>query len=829
MNAIFRELTYSFRGLRKNPAFTVVVVLTLGLGIGANAAIFSLLDQVLVRSLPVQDPDRLVLFDGPGAFQGRTMNAMTFSYPMYKDLRDRNEVLTGLLARMPMSMTVAWKGQAERVSGELVSGNYFEVLGVRPSLGRLFNQADDRTPGAHPIAVLSHGFWQRRFGGDPSILNQTIIVNGQPLTIVGVSAPGFAGLQVGTSADVLVPVMMKPQMTPTWNDLDNRRSRWVNVMGRLAPGMRRELAATQLNVVYRQANEEELAAISNASESFRKRFLEKRLEVLEGGRGLSDLRAQFSTALIVLMCMVGVVLLIACANVANLLLARTTTRQKEISLRLALGAGRTRIVRQQFVDSLVLAVAGAAMGLVLATWTGTLLLSAMPGSETARSLSASPDVRVVGFTLTLAVLTALIFGIAPALQATRPAAAAALKEEGGALAGGGRQARLRRVLVVGQVAMSMLLLAGAGLFARSLYNLRSVDPGFSVEHMLTFAIDPTLSGYDQPRLRRLYEDMQRELTNLPGVRSVSMSEIGVLNGNQWGMTVRIDGYQAREGEDMNPNVDGVGPRFFSTMGIPLIRGREFTDADAQGAPRVAIINETMAKRYFGDSNPVGRRFGFGRDRATEIEIVGVAQNVRTQQLRDEAPRFVYIPYAQNSELTQLTFFVRATGDPSSIGTGIRRTVQRLDANLPVFDMKTMEMQVAESLFVERMVAGLSVAFGGLATLLAAIGLYGVMSYAVTRRTREIGIRMALGAERRGVLWLVLKEVAILSAIGVTIGLAAAFYATRKIEAQLYGVTPMDPATMIVAVIALLGVAMLAGFIPARRATAIDPMQALRAD
>ena len=829
MHVILREVKHAARGLRKNPGFAAVVILTLGLGIGANAAIFSLMDQVLMRTLPVQAPDRLVLLDGPGAFQGRTYNRMTFSYPMYTDFRDRNEVFSGVLARFPTAMTLVWNGQSERVSGELVSGNYFEVLGVRPAIGRVFNAADDRRPGAHPVAVLGHGYWLRRFGGNASVLNSTIVLNGHSLTIVGVAAPGFNGLQVGRRVDVMVPLMMKAQMTPTWNDLDNRRSRWLTVMGRLKPGVSAEQAEVQLNVVYRQINQQEIEAIPNASESFRKRFVEKHLEVLPGARGLSDLREQFSTALIVLMCMVGVVLLIACANVANLLLARTTTRQKEIAVRLALGAGRGRIVRQHFIESLLLAGGGALVGLVLAGWTGTLLLAALPGTETSRALSAVPDARVVVFTLGLAAVTALVFGIAPSLHATRHTAAATLKEESGSVAGGGRQARVRRALVVGQVALSMLLLAGAGLFARSLYNLRAVDPGFQSDRLLTFSVDPTLNGYEPPRTLRLYEDLQQALLAVPGVRSVSMSEVGVLTGNQWGMTVRIDGYQSTEGEDMNPSVDGVGPRYFSTMGIPLVSGREFNEKDVQGAPRVAIINETMARRYWGDTSPIGRRFGFGRQQATDIEIVGVVKDVRSQELRAEAPRFVYIPYLQDESLTQLTYYVRAAGDESAVATAIRQTVQRLDPNLPVFDLKPMAIQVGESLFVERMVAALSVAFGALATVLAAIGLYGVMSYAVARRTREIGIRMALGAARRSVLWLVLKEVAVLAVLGVAGGLAGAFYVTRRVESQLFGVAPNDPLTLGAAVIMLLVVALLAGLLPARRATGIDPILALRAE
>jgi putative ABC transport system permease protein len=827
MQAFWRDLRHAIRRLRRSPGFALVVILTLGLGVGANAAIFSLMDQVLIRPLPVRQPSELVLLDGPGAFQGRTFNEMTFSYPMYKDFRDQNEVFSGVLARFPTQMTVVWKGQSERVEGELVTGNYFEVLGVTPAVGRVFNAADDRTPGAHPVAILSHGYWLRRFGGDPSILNQPLVVNGHAMSIVGVSQPGFAGIQVGRSADVVVPMMMKAEMTPTWNDLDNRRSRWLTIMGRRRPGVSTAQVESQLNVVYRQVNAQEIKDIKNASDTFRQRFVAKHLNVLDGARGLSDLRSQFSTPLIVLMCMVAVVLLIACVNVANLLLGRATSRQREIALRLALGANRSRIVSEQFVESLVLAMAGAAIGLVLAAWTGSLLLATLPGNG-ASTLTATPDLRVVGFTLAISLLTALACGIAPALAATRSTVTSALKEEAGSVAGGGRQARLRRALVVAQVAMSMLLLAGAGLFARSLYNLRSVNPGFQVDSLLTFNVDPSLNGYQPEHVLSLFERIQQELSAIPGVRDVSMAEIGVLTGNQWGMTVRVEGYTRKEDEDMNPTVDGVGTRYFSTMGIPLVAGREFTEKDTTGAPKVAIINQTMAHYFYGDNNPIGRRIGFGRDPDTTIEIVGVVKDVRALQLRDQPVRCVYLPYRQDASLTSLTYYVRSAG-VSSIGASVRQAVQRIDPNLPIVDMKTMEAQVGESLYVERLVAILSVAFGGLAVLLAAIGLYGVMSYAVARRTREIGIRMALGAERSGVLWMVLREVALMAILGIVTGLGVAVYLTRQVRSVLFGLSPGDPATFAATVACLFLVALLAGFVPARRATAIDPNLALRSE
>jgi predicted permease len=829
MNGFGREMKFAFRALRKQPGFAAVVILTLGLGIGANTAIFSLLDQVLLRRLPVRDPQQLVLLDGPGAFQGFTYNKQTFSYPMYRDFRDRTEVFSGVLGRMPTAATLTFNGQSERVNAEVVTGNFFDVLGVRPALGRVLSPSDDGAPGTNPVVVLSYGYWTRRFGGDPSILNQAISINGHPMTVVGVSARGFEGVQVGAPPDVMAPVTMKAQMTPTWNDLENRRARWLTVMARLSPGVTRERAEAQMNVVYRQILQAEVATLpTTSSQAFRERFVSKHLDVLPGARGLSDLRSQFNTPLVVLMCMVGVVLLIACANIANLLLARAASRQREVSIRLALGAGLGRIVKQQLAESVVLAAGGAGVGLLFAAWTGSFLLAALPGNGGDRGLHANPDARVIVFALALALVTALVFSIMPSFHATRTSVSGALKEEAGSVAGGGRQARVRGALVVAQVALSMVLLSGAALFARSLFNLKSVDPGFAIDHLVAFSIDPSLSGYDVARSRTLFQRIQTELASLPGVRSVSMAEIGPLTGNDWGMTIKVDGYVPKENEDMNPSVDAVGPGYFSTLGVPLVAGREFTPADESTSPRVAVINETLARYFFGSTNPIGRRFGFGRDRATDIEIVGVVKDTRSQNLRKEPVRFVYIPYTQDPSLGSLSFYVRAATDAAP-ASSIREAVQRVDPSLPMYDMKTMSTQVDESLFVDRMVAALSVAFGALATLLAAIGLYGVISYAVARRTREIGIRMALGAERTRVLWLVLREAAVLAGAGIGAGIVAALLLVRYVQSQLYGLSATNPRTMLAAAVVLAFVALLAGYVPARRATAIDPILALRTE
>jgi predicted permease len=552
----------------------------------------------------------------------------------------------------------------------------------------------------------------------------------------------------------------------------------------------------------------------------------KHLQLLPGLRGRSGLRQQFRTPLVVLMCMVGLVLLIACANVANLLVARSAARQREIAIRMALGAGHGRIVRQLLVESLFLALLAGAFGLFLASWTGSLLLRALPFAEASRVLSAQPDLRIVLFALAVSVLTGVLFGLFPALQSARARLATTLKEEGAAVVGG-THVRFRQGLAVAQVALSLLLLIGAGLFGRSLYNLRHLDPGFAPERLLTLSVDPSLNGYGQDRIIALFQKLQDDLAALPGVVSASMAEQPLLADAQDMRTVNVDGYTPREEENMNPNTNAVGPGYFRTLGIPVLAGREFTERDDAGAPRVAVVNETFARYFFGNESAVGRRFGTGDRNPRTIEIVGVVKDGKANTLREKTPRFFYLPYKQGERLSGMTFYVRTAQAPEAAAEGLRGVVRRADPTLPVFDLKTMETQVGDSLFVERMIAALSAAFGVLATLLAAIGLYGLVSYTVVRRTREIGIRVALGADRGRVLGLVLREVAAMAGLGIALGLPAAWALSRVVEAQLYGLSATDPLTMVLATAGLAGTALLAGYFPARRATRVDPMVALR--
>jgi predicted permease len=831
VNGLRHDLRDALRGIAKNPGFSIVVVATLALGIGANTAIFSLFDQIALRRLPVERPEELVALDGPGPDVGRRENEHTFSVPMYRDFRDRNSVFSGVLARYGTSFTVADGGSAERVEGELVSGNYFEVLGVGAALGRTFTQADDRVPGGHPVAMLGYGYWRRRFAADPMVLNRTLTVNGHPLTVVGVAPPGFYGTELGNSPDVFVPLAMKAQMTPTWDDLDNRRSRWVNVLARLAPGVSREQAETAINGLYRQILEAEVAEIQGVPERFREAFVAKHLFVLPGAQGLSEMRRESAAPLAVLMGMVGLVLLIACANVANLLLARAQTRQRETALRLALGAGRARVVRQRLIESLLYSLAGGAAGLLLAAGGGELLLRALPAREGAElPISASPDLRVALFTAAVALSIPLIFGLWPALRASRPDLLGALKEDAGSVAGGRGHARFRRGLVTAQVALAVVLTAGAGMFAHSLANLYRVDAGFPFERRVMFSIDPSLSGYEPARSVALFDRLRDELAALPGVQGVTVAEIPVLARSSWRSTIGVEGFAPDYKEDMNPEVNTVGPDYFATLGIPLVAGRQLGPEDTADAPRVAVVNETFARYFFGEGNALGRRFEFVGDSST-IEIVGVVPDSRSSSLREEVSRAVWVPLRQApaDPPSNVTFYLRTAGSPEELIPTVRDTLRRVDPAVPAFDVKTLEAQAGESLLLDRLVALLSTLFGALATLLAAVGLYGVMSYSVARRTREIGIRMALGAVRPAIVRAVLREVALLAGIGLAVGLPIAYGFGRLVASQLYGLSGADPAVIVTVTVLLAAVALTAGFGPARRATRVDPLTALRSE
>jgi predicted permease len=822
---IGKDLRFAVRTLARSPMFTAMAVVSLGLGLGSNTAIFSLLDQVLLRPLPVREPERLALLRQPGTNIGWVWGANAFSYLMYKELRERNQVFEDTIARFPIPLNLQTGNDAETVTAEIVSGNYFQVLGVGAELGRTLTPSDDVTPGGHPVVVLSHPFWKRRFGGDPRIVNSTLRINGYPMTVVGVSQPGFKGTEVGREAQVFVPVMMKAQVTPTWNGLDNRRVLWLNVIGRLKPGVSLQTARANLTTLYKPMLEQELATMPfPLDDRLKKIFLAKEIAVEDGSAGMARLRLETRTPLYILMSLVGLVLLIACANVANLLIARSAARQKEVAVRLALGAGRWALLRQLLVEAGVLAALGGLLGLVSATWTIEALVRFLPPDQMP-AISTSLDGRVLSFSFALALVTGLLFGLLPAWQASRAEVAAALKDQAAPVIPGGR-AWSRKALVSAQVALSMLLLAGSGLFLRSLENLRRVDVGFNTENLVTFQVDASLAGYKPDQTRRSYAALNEKLAAAPGVTAATVSQGGILTGDSSTSTINIEGYQPKEGQDMNPQVNGVGPGFFKAMGIPLLMGREFTPADAFGARKVAVVNQTFVKRFFGGENPIGRRFGFGHDKP-EVTIVGVANDSKYVGLRDEPIRFVYIPYQQFDDLAGASFYVRTPLGAEAMARVIRAAVREAAPGMAVSNLITMERQIDQALMAERLVALLCTAFGVLAALLAAVGLYGVTAYSVGRRTREIGIRMALGARRRAVLGLVLREIAWLAGAGILAGLPLALGLTRLAKTFLYGLEPHDPVSLALAALLMAGVAFLAGWAPAWRAARVDPLVALR--
>jgi predicted permease len=820
-----QDLRYATRVLRRSPGYTLVVVLTLAVGIGANTAIFSLVDAVLIKMLPVRSPEQLVAID---TFNQRG-ERNNFSYPIFEQLRDRTQTFTGVFAALDGTATMDMTGPAPdaqplQAEVQLVSGEYFPILGVNATAGRTLTVEDNKVPGAHPVAVISYGFWLRQLEGDASIIGKGITLKSQPFTIIGVTPPEFFGESVGRAPDIWVPLMMQPQFDRGESFLQQPNRGWLRVMARLEPGETKVQAQAALTVWLSQVQ-------SDAGELGRNARRIRNVEVVTGSKGLSQTRDKFSKQLWIMMAVVSLLLLITCANVANLLLVRATVRAKEVAVRLAIGAGRWRLVRQFLTESLLLAFAGGVLGLLFASWGSRVLLVLASEGAAPIPIDVSPNLRILSFTMLVALITAVLFGLMPALSSTRQDVNTTLKMS----AVVSPQLSLSRLLVIVQVALSLLLITGAGLFVQTLRNLRNRDLGFAADKVLQVRIDARSAGYKDDQLPDLYQRLLEAVTSAPGIESASMSDSGFRTGSSQTCCVAVEGYTPSANEDRQIRTDGVAPGYFDTMGLPILLGREFQPQDCnpqdkqsddkpRESPKVAIINEAMARYYFGEANPIGKHFGWGDPPKIkyDIEIIGVAKNAIYGNLREETSSLIYFPTRRGSLLV-----VRAAGAPESVAASIGREIRAIDKNLVISGIKTIPQLVDQALILENLLAKLSSFFGVLALLLAAIGLYGVMAYAVVRRTKEIGIRMALGAQPGRVRWMVMRETLRLVLIGVLIGVPTAFAATRLISSLLYGLTSTNPIAVSLAILLMVVIATLAGYLPARRASQVNPMIALK--
>jgi predicted permease len=827
------------RGLAHSPWFTFAAILSLALGIGANTAIFSLIDQILLRTLPVRNPEELVNLYSQGPWQGSMSSdesgGPSFSYPLFRELQQElakpDSGFAGLAGARSQLGSLAYRNSAQLGSVRLVSGNYFSLLGVRPALGRLLTDDDDRTPGAHSVAVLNHTYWISRFGGDPGLLNQPMLVNGLPMTIVGVAQQGFLSERLGGPPDIYVPISMREAITPDWKGLANRQDAWVTMFARRRPGVTLERAQAEINVPYRAQVERDAQLMRQPRADFLQRFRDRRMTLKSGEHGRGDLHNEAREPLLLLIGITAMVLLIACANVANLQLARSATRTREVAVRLAIGASRAQLVRQLLAESCILAVAGGALGLLFAYGTIRASLAALPASTgMAGFLSATLDGRVLLFSLALSVATGLGFGLFPALHATRPDLATSLKDQAGQISSTRSANAFRKALVTVQVAVALLLLVSGGLFARTLVNLTRIELGIKTDHLLTFAVMPKLNQYTDARVAQFYQQLTERLRAIPGVTLVSASQIPAIAGSNASTSITVEGYTPQSFDDANASFNAVGADYFRTMGTALAAGREFTEADNAAGPKVVIVNQAFAKKFLPDQNPLGRhmrRGGGARPGPLELEIVGVVTDARYSQMRDPAPPVYYTPLAQNERWGQLFFYVRTSIPPANAAPLLQRAVAEIDPNLPLRELKTMQRQIEENLFEERIMSTLTASFAGLATLLAAVGLYGVLAYNIARRTREIGIRMALGAGARKVRALVVREVAWMLGLGTVAGVTGAAAGGKLVQSMLYGMQPWDALVYGSAVALLWLVALAAAYVPASRATRVHPMIALR--
>jgi predicted permease len=817
LEQFFQDIRFALRMIRKSPVFTAVAVFSLALGIGANIGIFSLMDAVLFRPLPVANPTELEKFTSG------------YSYTMYRELRDSNKVFSGLIARQISPVTLVTSSQPERATAELVSGNYFSVLGIQPALGRLLTPDDDDAPMRHTVTVLSYSFWRDHFSSDAAVAGKTIRINDYPFTIVGVAPPSFSGVQPGTSPDLWTPLMSQPRVMPEDVPvLDNTGDAWLNLMGHRAPGINEQQAISGINVVFHQTIKDGHHKLYRGQVPGR-----ESLHLLPGAAGFSRLAEDYGDPLYLLMAVVGLVLLIACVNIASLLLARSAARRREIAVRLALGAGRLRLVRQLLTESISIAALGGLLGLIFARWSVALLIRFLPANLSVAdflvplSINVQMNARVLGFAVTVTLATGILFGLAPAIQATRPDVAGALKDEGAALGEGPRRVDLGKLLVVSQVALSLLLLVGAGLFLRSLRNATTLDAGINTENVVQATMNPSLNGYPSAQISNFYRQLEARLQNLSGVESVATTAFPFFTGTSNGAGLIVpDRPLPPDYHDRAILMNFIGGDFFRTTGTKLLRGRGFLPTDTASSPVIIIITQTAANHFFPGEEPLGKKVRFGGHDG--VEIVGIAADTKYDSVREDTPRIAYVSFEQSPQVVgERTIYVRATGDLLPLISALRHEVQTLDSSLPIYGVKTFAQQKLESLAPDRLLATLSSFFGALALLLASIGLYGVLASSVQRRTREIGIRMSLGASRSSVLWMILRSCLLLVSVGIVGGIALSMVLSKLLTSLLFGVPPRDPVAIVAAAFVLTVVAAIAGFIPARRASRVDPIIALR--
>lgn len=826
------NLRLAFRTLFKTPFVTTVAVLSLALGIGANAAIYSVFHEMLRQPLPVPHPDQLVNLGAPGPNPGsQSCNDaggcdVVFSYPMFRDLEKASTGLSGLAAHRLFGANIAFGDQTMNTQAELVSGSYFPALQLRPAVGRLFGPSDDQTIGGDNLAVLSYAYWQAHLGGDRGVIGKPIVINGQTMTIVGVAPAGFDGTTLGAQPAAWVPITMRQLVSPGSNPFVNRREYWIYLFGRLKPGVTMDQARAALNAAYHPIiNDVEAPLQKGMSDATMKQFRAKVVTVEDGRRGQSTVGKNARTPILMLFAITGIVLLIACANIANLLLARGADRTMEMAVRLSLGATRWQIVSQLLLESVLLALLGGAVSILVAHGTLVAIISMMP-AQASQALHFQLHMSTVWFAAALAVGTGILFGLVPALQSTRPDLVTALRNNSGKLSGTRGAVRFRTSLVTGQIALSMALLIAAGLFIKSLRNVSRVDLGIDVQHLATFGVSPRMNGYTNARAGVFFNQLDQNLSGTPGVSGVTEALVPLVSGSNWGNDVNVEGFKRGPDVDANSRFNEVGANYFHVVGMQLLAGRDFTASDVASAPKVAVVNEAFAKKFHLGRDAVGKHMSMGSD-TLDMQIVGLVKNAAYSDVKDPVPPVFFIPWRQDTTTGSLSYYVRTPRDPEQILPNIPGVVRRLDPNLPVEELRTLRQQVRDNVFLDYMITNLSAAFALLATLLAAVGLYGVLAYSVSQRTREIGVRMALGADGGRVRLMVLRQVGAMTLVGAVIGVGGAIALGRGAQSLLYQLRGWDPTVMLLAAVALSLVALGAGYIPARRASRTDPMQALR--